>query len=143
MSKRPTLDLTRHHFMKPFKDLCVFGAWVYNHDQEDYEPCLAIVPRYRHPKTCKPAVVALSAVFKYNSESYCMRAARQFNIDLGFSDDMANSYKMAEAIALHLGDLLKMPENPTTSVVVADAVVTIGGKTRTLEVLDHQSTPQL
>ena len=138
-----TLDLSRNHFVSPFRDLVVIGSWIFNEDQEDTEPCLVILPRHRPPHSVKPAVIALSAVHKYNDETYCVAAARVFNRDLGFSDDMANTHKVAEAIAMHLMDLIKMPENPTTAIVVADATVTIGGKTRTLELLDHQSTEQL
>lgn len=136
------IDLTRHHFMREWKDLCIIGTWLYNEGQEDLEPCLVILPRYRHPKSVKPAVVALSSAFKYNEATYLARAASLFAQGLGM-DELADAHKIADAIYNHLGDLLSMPENPVTGVVVADASVRIGNKTRTVEILDYQSTPQL
>jgi hypothetical protein len=142
LTSAPAIDLRRHHFMHPFKDIACFGSWLFNADQEDVEPCLVLVPRYRR-NGFKPAVIALSSAFKYNDATYLARAAVIFNRDLGFADDLANAHKVADAINMYLGDLLSMPENPTTTVIGADATVTIGGKTRTVELLDYQSTEQL
>ena len=45
--QRPAIDLTRYHFAIPYKDLMIFGSWVWSQEQEDEEPCLVILPRYR------------------------------------------------------------------------------------------------
>lgn len=137
---QPAIDLTRHHFIRPFKDIWVYGSWLFSNDMEDYEPCLVLIPASR--RRFRPAVVALSAAFRYDDAKYCVRAAMIFNADLGFEDNMANVMKVAEAIHSHLGDLISMPENPTIRQVGADARVTIGGKTQTLEIFDHLPMPQ-
>lgn len=136
------IDLRRHHFMREWKDLCIFGSWLMNEEQEDLEPCLVILPRFRHPKSVKPAVVALSSAFKYNEATYLAHASALFAQGMGMTE-LSDAYKVADAIYNHLGDLLSMPENPVSGVVVADASVRIGNTTRTVEILDYQSTPQL
>jgi hypothetical protein len=136
------IDLTRHAFMRPYKDLVVFGTWLYNDDQEDHEPALVILPRYRR-NGFKPVCIALSALHLYNSARYMARASRQFNADLGFEDSMANSHKVADAIHEHMRDLIMMPENPTQTVVVGEVTIRRNGnKETTAEVLDHVSLAQ-
>lgn len=139
--EKPALDLSRHKFMKPYKDLVVFGTWLHNDDQEDDEPCLVIVPRYR-AKGFTPAVVALSAAFKYTSHRYMARASRQFNAGLGFEDSMANWHKVADAIFDHLSDLLKMPPSPTQTIVVGEVGFTADGRRRTAQLLDFEPLQQ-
>lgn len=136
------LDLTRHAFMRPYKDLVVFGTWLWNDDQEDTEPCLAIVPRYRR-NGFTPVCIALSALHLYNSPKYMARASRQFNADLGFEDSMANWHKVADAIHEHMRDLIMMPENPIETVVVGEVTVSRNGNKETTGlILDHQSLAQ-
>lgn len=135
------IDLTRHHFMLPHKDLCVFGTWLYNADHEADEPALVVVPRYRR-NGFVPVCIALSAAFRYDDPRYLAHAARKFNTMLGFEDNMANAHKVADAIHDHLGDLLKMPPNPTTAIIVGEAVITSGGRARTVEITDYDPTPQ-
>ncbi len=140
-SGKPAIDLSRKHFQRQHADLLVVGTWVFNNDQEDHEPCLVIVPAVRR-SGFKPVVVALSAAFKYDSPKYLAHASRQFNFDLGFEDNMANVHKIADAIHSHLRDLLTIPPNPTQVVIVADGRATIGGKTTTMELTEHQSIKQ-
>jgi hypothetical protein len=140
MSLKPAIDLTRNHFSYPSGDLVCVGTWLWNDDQEDYEPCIVIVPRYRK-NGFKPCVVALSSAWRYNPEHggprYLARASKLFLTALGMDDCMSNAYKVAEIIQNNLGNLLKMPPNPTTTIVGADATVTINGRTHTIELLDH------
>lgn len=139
---KPILDLTRHHFLRPYGDLVVIGTWVLNQDQEDYEPCLVIVPRYRKDGF-KPCCVALSASWKYDrNPAYLARASQQFVRMLGMDDCMSNVHKVGEAIHSHLGDLIKMPNNPTQTIVVADASYTVDGKKHTAEILDYKPLAQ-
>jgi hypothetical protein len=138
---RYAIDLTRHQFVRPSGDLVCVGTWVYNPDQQDYEPCLVIVPRYRR-SGFKPCVVALSAAWKYNEPQYLARAASIFLGMLGMEDCMSNAHKVAELIHSHLGDLIRMRPNPTQAIVVADASVTIDGRKRSMEVLDYQPLAQ-
>lgn len=140
-NRTPALDLTRHHFLRPSGDLVCVGTWVYNADQEDYEPALVIVPRYRKDGF-KPCCVALSAAWKYNEPAYLAHAAAFFLTQLGMADGMSNAHKVASLIHEHLGDLIKMPPNPTQTIVVADASVTIEGVKRSMEMLDYKPLAQ-
>ena len=133
---QPMIDLARHHFVRHIGDLSIYGSWVFNEDQEDTEPCLVVIPRYR-TTGFKPVVVALSAAYRYNNPVYLANVAGYFCKTLGYADDMATANKVASLIADHLHDLIIMPENPTSSVVVGEAYVTSGGKKRTIELLDH------
>lgn len=139
---RPAIDLSRHHFVREWKDLCIVGTWLHNEDQEDDEPALVIVPRYRR-RGYLPVCIALSAAYKYNSAKYLARASQQFCRSLGFEDSMANANKIAEAIHSHLLDLLSMPTSPTTSIILGEASMTMAdGVKRTVEFLDHTPTMQ-
>lgn len=140
--EKPAIDLSRTAFMRPFKDLMVAGTWLWNADQEDDEPCLCIIPATRRTGV-RPVVVALSSAFKYDDAKYCLNAARLFNRDLGFEDNMQNVFKVAEAIHSHLEDLLSMPLNPVEALVGAHAVVNIGGKNQTVELMDYQPIIQI
>lgn len=141
MNRQPAINLARNHFVKPAGDLVLVATWVMNDDQEDYEPCLVVVPRYRRGGF-KPCVVALSAAWQYNEPQYLARAAQIFIVALGMEDCLSNAHKVAELIHSHLGDLLKIPPNPTRTIVVADASVTIDGIKRQIEVLDYQPLAQ-
>lgn len=142
---RTVIDLTRNHFIHPAGDLCGIGTWVWNADQDDYEPCLVIVPRYRR-EGFTPCVVALSALWQYNPEhngpAYLAKVSKLFVKALGFEDNMRNAFNVAEVIQNNISDLIKMPPNPVRAIVGADAVVTINGQKRTIELLDYQNVPQ-
>lgn len=140
-NRKPVIDLTRHNFMRPSGDLVIFGTWIWSADQNDYEPALVIVPRYRRDGF-KPCCVALSSAWKYNEPKYLAHAAQIFLGMLGMQDGMSNAHAVASLIHDHLGDLIKMPPNPTQSIVVADATVTIDGIKRSMEVLDHKPLAQ-
>lgn len=123
--------------MREWKDLVVFGSWLHNEDQEDDEPCLVIVPRYRQ-HGYMPVVIALSAAYRYNSPKYLAQASRQFCKSLDFEDSISNCNKIAEAIHSHLLDLLKMPVSPTSSIVIGEANMVMGdGSKRKVEIMDH------
>ena len=135
--EKHAIDLTRNHFVREWKDLCVIGTWLYSADQEDDEPCLVIVPRYRQ-HGYMPVVVALSAAYRYNSPKYLANASKQFCRSLNFEDSMTNCHNIAEAIHSHLLDLLKMPASPTSSIVIGEASMDMGnGVKRTVEFMDH------
>lgn len=140
-SGQPAIDLSRNHFVRPYKDLTVYGTWLWNDDQEDMEPCLVLIPAVRRNGFI-PVCIALSSCFKYDSPIYLAHACKQFNRDLGFEDSMQNVHKVADAIHSHLRDLLTIPPNPTERVIVADARATIGGKTTTMELAEHQPMKQ-
>lgn len=134
------IDLRRNHFVRPAGDLVCIGTWVWNESQEDYEPALAIVPRYRKGGF-KPCVVALSSCWKYNPEhggpAYLARASKLFLQALGMEDTMSNAFKVAEIIQNNMRDLICMPPNPTSRIIGADATVTIDGVSRSIEVIDY------
>jgi hypothetical protein len=62
--------------------------------------------------------------------------------NLGMEDTMSNAFKVAEAVQNHLSDLVSMPPNPTSSVVVADAQVILDGVRQHIELMDHISMKQ-
>lgn len=141
--RKPAINLSRHHFMRPSGDLVIFGSWLYSEAQEDTEPCLVIVPRYRRDGF-KPCCVALSSAYKYNSSAqYLAHVSRFFVKELGMEDNMSNAHKVADLIHSHLGDLLSIPPNPDTAIVAAEATIDLGnGSSRTIQLLDFESTQQ-
>lgn len=139
---KPAIDLTRHAFMRPSGDLVCVGTWLWNEQQEDTEPCLVILPRYRRDGF-KPCVVALSVAWRYNEPAYLARASQWFLQGLGMEDNMSNAHKVADLIHSHLGDLISMPPNPDTAIVAAEATIDLGnGSSRTIQLLDFESTQQ-
>lgn len=138
----PAIDLTRHAFIRVMGDITLYGSWVYSPDMEDYEPALVLIPTYRR-SGFMPVVIALSAAYKYDSPQYLAKVSQGILIKLGMHDCMSTANKVANLIYDHLDDLLKMPNNPTTSIIVADATITVGGRKRTVEILDHEPTKQL
>lgn len=130
------IDLTRYQFKRELGDLSIYGTWIHNDDQEDTEPCLVVIPRYRR-LGFKPVVVALSAAFRYNDPRYLAHVAGVFAQNLGFADDLTTARRIATLIYDHLLDLLTMPLDPTKAEVVGEANVDLGGQKRTIEMLDY------
>ena len=144
MTDRPAIDLTRHHFMRELGDMVVFGTWVYNDEQEDTEPALVLLPRYRPPSTVKPCVIALSAAYRYNDAKYCVHAAKGIAKALGFEDSMTRTHKIADILHSHLPDLVSMPVDPTEAVVVGEASIDAGnGRIERVQLIDHEAVKQL
>lgn len=142
MNRKPVLDLTRNHRIIPSGDLVLILTWIGNHEQQDYEPCMVIVPRYRKKGSYKACCVALSSAWQYNEPAYLAMASRNFARMLGMDDGMSSTYHIGELIYSNLGELLKTPPSPTQSIVVADASYTVNGRRHTAEVLDHQPLAQ-
>lgn len=138
----PLLDLTRYQFQRTVGEFVIYGSWVMNHDQEDYEPCLVIVPARRSRVNYRPCCIALSAAFKYNDPKYLARAIPVFMAGLGMQDSLSNAHKLADLIHSHLRDLITMRPNPTETTVGADATITVDGKKHAIEVLDHKPLAQ-
>lgn len=142
--KKVKIDLGRHHFMRELGDLVLFGSWVFNEDQEDTEPCLVLMPRYRNPRSVIPCVIALSSAYRYNDAKYCVNAAKGIAQALGFEDSMTLTHRIADIIYSHLPDLVSMPPDPQAAEVVGEATYDMGdGKKRTVEVLDHNQIQQI
>lgn len=135
------LDLSRHAWIRELGQLAIYGTWV-GPSIDESEPCLVIVPSARRTshETVRPAVVALSAAYKYDDPRYLLQAAVQFNRGLGFTDDMHNVMKMADAIYDHLDDLVALPERPSFgSSVGAEVTLTDSeGRSHEFEILDHK-----
>ena len=130
--------------MRELGELVVFGTWVYSEDQEDTEPALVILPRYRPPSSVTPCVVALSAAYLYNDPKYCVRAAKGIAKALGFADSMTTTHKIADILHSHLPDLVSMPVDPTEAVVIGEASINLGdGKKQTVELLDYEAKKQV
>lgn len=136
---RPMLDLTRYHFVRELGDFVLFGTWIYHADLDDDEPALVIVPSRRALHGTVPCVIALSAAFRYTDPRHLAAVSLEFAKALGFDDTlMSSASKIGNMIHDHLLDLIKMPENPTDTIVGATANVDFGdGRKRTIEILDH------
>jgi len=141
--RKVAIDLSRHHFMRELGDLVLFGTWVFNDDQEASEPCLVLLPRYRPPSSVFPCVVALSAAYLYNDAKYCVHAAKGIAKALGFEDSMTTTHRIADILHSHLPDLVRMPVDPASPVVVGEAVMEIDGRKRTVEFLDYEPVRQI
>lgn len=134
---RPVIDLTRYHRHSVHGEFALYQSWAYNADQEDFEPALVIIPAYR-TSGFQPCVVALSSAFKYDSPKYCVEAARLFARGLGMGDEITRTHTLATLIYDHLLDLLKMPESPTTSILMGEAKLVHGdGTSSTVLIQDH------
>lgn len=135
------LDLSRYAWMRELGQLTLYGTWV-GPSIDESEPCLVIVPSARRTshETVRPAVVALSAAYQYDDPRYLLQAAIQFNRGLGFTDDMNNVMKVADAIYDHLDDLVALPERPSFgSSVGAEVTLTDNeGRSHEFEILDHK-----
>lgn len=138
------IDLTRHQFMRELGDLVAIGSWIYNDDQEDTEPCLVLLPRYRPPSSVKPCVIALSSAYLYDDPKYLVRAAKYIAECLGFEDSMTRTHKIADMIHSHLPDLVSMPVDPTEAVVGAYVTLNSGdGSSKVVELHDFQQIAQI
>lgn len=139
LDRKPAIDLSRHHFMRELGDLVIFGSWVYSEEQEDTEPALVLLPRYRSPSSVTPCIVALSAAYRYNDAKYCVHAAKGIAKALGFEDSMQTTHRIADILHDHLPDLVSMPVDPTEAVVIGEASLNMGdGTTKTVEMLDYE-----
>lgn len=144
LHEKPVIDLSRHAFMRELGDMVLFGTWVMNDEQEDTEPALVLLPRYRPPSSVIPCVVALSAAYLYNDPKYCVRAAKGIAKALGFEDSMTRTHKIADILHSHLPDLVSMPVDPTKTEVVGEAELQLGsGRKTTVEILDYEQVKQL
>ena len=142
--QKHAIDLTRYAWMRELGDLVLFGTWVTNDEIEDTEPALVLLPRYRHPSTVVPCVIALSAAYLYNDAKYCVRAAKGIAKALGFEDSMTTTHRIADILHSHLPDLVSMPVDPTVAVVVGEASVDLGnGKKKTVEFMDYEQAKQI
>ena len=140
--RQPAIDLSRHHFMRGIGDFALFGTWIHNEDQEDTEPCLVVVPRYRRDGF-RPVCVALSAAYKYNDPRYLARVTPVFLKMLGFDDGLSKAHELASLIHDHLYDLITLPVDPTAAIVVGEASLDLGnGRRTTVEFMDHEQIPQ-
>lgn len=139
---RPTIDLTRYHAKSTHGEFVLYQTWVFNADQEEYEPALVIIPSNRR-SGFQPCVVALSAAFKYDSPKYCVEASRLFVRALGMEDGITRAFTIGTLIYDHLDDLLKMPLSPTTSIIVGEATIDTGHGKQILLIEDYEPTKQL
>lgn len=143
---QPAIDLTRFDWVRELGDLRLYGTWLYtpqDDNSDEYEPCLVLVPANRR-YGFKPCVVALSAAYKYTDPRHLAAVSLEFAKALGFdSNPMTAANKIGGVIHDHLLDLIKMPENPAEAVVGAYGQINDGHRTRTVEILDHVSIPQI
>lgn len=134
---RPMIDLSRYTEKFVLGEFVIYMTWVFNEDQEDYEPAMVIIPRHR-TGGYRPCIVALSAAFKYDSPRYCAEVALVFVEGLGMTDGISRAHTLGTLIYDHLLDLLKMPNSPTESILVGEAKIQHGDGTSSLVLIqDH------
>lgn len=135
------LDLTKYAFVRRLGDITVYGTWV-GPSVDESEPCLVLVPTHRinNRGSYIPAVIALSAAYKYDDPHYLLQAAIQYNRDLGFEDSASHVHKVASVIYDHLQDLIELPPRPVENVRVgAEAIITEeSGRKHYAEILDYE-----
>lgn len=124
---RPAIDLTRYAFKHQISDFVLYGTWLATSDDES-EPALVIVP-VRFPQKFRPAVVALSSAYKYDSPAYVAWASTMFARGMGLNDIM-HAVRIGEAISDYLPDLVGMPPEPMEAIVVGEGHI-VEGRDRT------------
>lgn len=135
------LNLSRNHFVRAVGQLVVVGSWIWSEDQDAYEPCLAVMLRYRRTGN-KPFVIALSSAYKYDDPVYMAHVVKQLIENFGLTGEVAVAYDMATMIDDHLSDLISMPPNPTSAIIVADGTVGADGQKRNIEIVEYVNKPQ-
>lgn len=130
---RPLVDLTRYAFKHTISDFVLYGTWIAI-DEEDSEPALVIIP-LRRPVKFKPAVVALSSAYKYDSPSYVALASTIFARGMGF-DDIMHTVRLGEMIADYLPDLVGMPPEPVDGIIIGEGHIGDGRERTSIQLID-------
>ena len=143
---RPAIDLTRYAWVRELGDIRLYGTWHYaptDDNSDDTEPSLVLVPPFRRIGVV-PCVVLLQHAYKWTQARYAAKMSLEFAKTLGFESNlMQNATRIHDMVFDHLLDLIKMPENPTETVVGASGSVKVGdGPRRSVEILDHVPIPQ-
>lgn len=133
--RQPCINLAESHFRRRVGDFAIFGTW-YRYGDGTTEPCMVITlaDMFRG----KPAVIPLSAAYKYSQMAFAPPAAvaeqvREFAIGFG-RDDLPTVIALTDLINDSLTDLYSMPPDYRPRLVVADAEVKINGRTKSIEV---------
>jgi hypothetical protein len=139
--RRHALDLTKYTHKQVHGEMTLYMTWFSEDGTvEDAEPCICIIPTRGKLGHFRPAVIALSAAYKYDIPEVLANNSREFAKTLGLGDRPNTVFKIATLIHDHLLDLIKMPPKPVENVVVgADAVITNKetGKSIEIEVKDN------
>lgn len=134
--EQPCIDLTHCHFRRVVGEFAVFGTWL--RLGKESEPCLVITPSKLFEG--KPAVIPLSAAWKYSQMSFAdpkvvANQVREFAKAMN-KDTLSHVIALTDLINDCLSDLISMPPDPKERLVVADAEITIDGKKRTMELTE-------
>jgi len=131
---RPSLDLTVYQSMRVHGDLTVYLTW-YGPAADDSEPCIAIVPSFRSRASgFAPAVIALSAAYKWEHPSRELAHTVAFLLDgLGMEPTSSNGRRLLDLVHHHLDDLIKMPPMPTRQMMVIGEVKAVSSEEQVIE----------
>lgn len=126
---RPTLDLTRYAWRQKHGDLVVFGTWRYDADENDWVPCMVILPALFRRGYAVPCIVTLDLAWIWSEEEgdprYAAEIAAQFCEALGLPVTLSNGIRILSIVRDHIEDMVKrIPPKPPEKVVVADAILT-------------------
>lgn len=137
LQRQPCINLAETHFRRRVGDFSVFGTW-YRYIDGQVEPCLVIT--LANMFEGKPAVIPLSAAYKYSQMAFAPPAAvaqqvREFAIGLG-RDNFQTVVDLTDLINDSLTDLYSMPPDYRQRRVVADADIVIDGRKKSVEVTE-------
>lgn len=131
--RKPAIDLNHVAWHRTVGEYTIAGTWL-RHDDGESEPCLVIHPS--HAFIGKPAVIPLSAAYRYADPMAAAQSIRAFAQGMG-KDSLQQAFKLADLINDHLSDLISLPPDRRAREVVADATVRIGdGPARSVELLE-------
>lgn len=131
--RKPAIDLTHRAWLRTVGEFTIYGTWL-RHDNGETEPCLVITPA--HAFVGKPAVIPLSAAYRYADPRAAARSISAFALGMG-KEGMQQAFKLADLINDHLSDLISLPPDPRERTVVADATLRLGdGPSRSIELLE-------
>lgn len=140
---RPVLDLTKYAWTQQHGDLRVFGTWRYDEDDNQWVPCLAIVPAhvFLSAERVIPCIVTVDLAWiwseEHGNEAFAGSIIGDFLATLNMAPTRENGYRLLSIIRDHLEDLIKrIPPRPPEHKVAADAFVTFeSGKVRHKEIV--------
>ncbi|MDO8415497.1 MAG: hypothetical protein Q7S87_04730 [Agitococcus sp.] len=137
LDRQPCINLAETHFRRRVGDFAVFGTW-YRYGDGKTEPCLVIT--LANMFDGKPAVIPLSAAYKYSQMAFAppLAVAQQVReFATGFKrDNFQTVVELTDLINDSLTDLYSMPPDYRARRVVADADIVIDGCKKTVEVIE-------
>lgn len=139
----PLLDLDRYLWKRSMGNITAIGTWSLHNGR----PVMVLVPTFARPthERIQPCLVPMDLAYLWDEHTgdpgHCAQASYGFANALGLNPlNPHDLIRLTSIIREHLGDLLMMPNMPSSEKqVVADAILTNPntGKTREAEIIDY------